>query len=371
MNNSVNPYHQRGMIREPDDRFFGRTRELREAFSLLKTMQSVSVVGERRIGKSSFLRRLASPHNDELDKSFTLHYLDLQRVFSAQEFYARACRKLDRETGDSHLELEEAIQDKKVIFCLDEFEQAYEKDFGGEFFNALRSLAQTGNLALVVATQTPLNELHAQFLQDADVTSKFHNIFTRLNLGEFTPEEARQMATAPRGDHRFSDDEASAILQFGGTHPYKLNLACSIFFDVKQRGLLPDGKVSDAIRKQLREQFDVELNGVSALPSSGHNGSARQSYVASPSKKSAPTTVTTDASSAAATVKPTAQAARAQRAIRISVALSLVAGVLIFFATESPNPVSLFLSGGLLLVSLGFLIATKMMWPKETRGGEQ
>lgn len=366
MNNSINPYRQRGMIREPDDEFFGRSRELREAFTLLKTMQSVSVVGERRIGKSSFLHRLATPRNGELDRSFTLHYLDLQRVFSAQEFYTRACRKLDRETGDSHLELEEAIQNRKVIFCLDEFEQAYERDFGGEFFNALRSLAQTGNLALVVATQTPLNELHAKFLQDADVTSKFHNIFTVLRLGEFTPEEARQMVTAPRGNHRFSDNEAKVILDFGGTHPYKLNLACSIFFDAKQGGQLPAGKVSDEVRNHLREQFDAELNASSTAFS---NGATPPNYQSQSTKTQTSTFATTSA--AATAVITSGMAARAQRAIRISVALSVIAGVFIFFATESPNPIAQLLSGGLLLLSLGFLIAIKILWPKETRGGER
>jgi len=248
MNNAINPYRQRGMIREPDDAFFGRARELRDAFTLLKKMQSVSVVGQRRIGKSSFLHRLATPRNGELDKSFTLHYLDLQRVFSAQEFYARACKKLDRETGDSHLDLEEAIQNRKVVFCLDEFEQAYEKDFGDEFFNALRSLAQTGNLALVVATQTPLNELHAQFLQDTDVTSKFHNIFTRLPLSEFTPEEARQMVETPRNGSRFNDDEVAFILQLGQQHPYWLNIACSLVYDAKRNGGLNRRKVEESFQ---------------------------------------------------------------------------------------------------------------------------
>lgn len=364
MNNSINPYRQRGMIREPDDAFFGRARELRDAFTLLKTMQSVSVVGERRIGKSSFLHRLATPRNGELDKSFTLHYLDLQRVFSAQEFYARACKKLDRETGDSHLDLEEAIQNRKVVFCLDEFEQAYEKDFGDEFFNALRSLAQTGNLALVVATQTPLNELHAQFLQDTDVTSKFHNIFTRLNLGEFTPEEARALVTAPRGDHRFSDAETNAILEFGDKHPYRLNLACSIFFDAKQSGLLNNGTVPEQLKKKLRIQFlgELELIGSGAfVPETASHGISGETdelpkpLLPEPQPK----------------LPSILLMARKNLTIRLSVIFSVLTLIFGLSGAGAATPVGVGLLIVLSFFSLVFLVASWIAWPTlEKRSGQ-
>jgi len=364
----INPYRERGMILDSEERFFGRRRELREVFSRLATMQSVSIIGERRIGKSSFLNRIAHTENGAL-RGATAFYLDLQRVFSTEEFYERACKLLKRE-GQSHIELEEAIEGKRIIFCLDEFEQAYSQDFGSEFFNALRSLAQSGNLALVVATQTPLNELHAQFLQDEDVTSKFHNIFTPLTLGQFTDEEAQEMVTTPRNGHRFSDEEAQAILELGGTHPYKLNLTCSIFFDAKQDGLLTGGKVGDEALKQLRERFDAELSASITIPASGSNGSAQQTYVASQTRK--PTTAAaapfTDLTMAAGRTTP--QAARAERAIHISGVMLLVAVIFMFFATQYPNPISIFLSAAMLCISVGFLIATRMMWPKETRRGE-
>lgn len=272
---AINPYSNRGRILDSSN-FFGRNSELGEVFSRLKTMQSVSVIGERRIGKSSFLNRIANPTPDELAGSFTIHYLDLQRVFSAAEFYERACRKLEREQGESHIDLEEAIQDKKVIFCLDEFEQAYEQDFGSEFFNALRSLAQGGNLALVVATQTPLNELHAEFLQDEDVTSKFHNIFTPLRLGKLTADEAGEMVRTERNGHRFSDEEAKAIMELADCHPFKLNLACSIFFAARQEGLLNGSALSTQANAELRGRFIKELAFIEPSLSTGKTHSQKR-----------------------------------------------------------------------------------------------
>jgi hypothetical protein len=166
--NNINPYAERGMIRDPK-KFFGHKRELREIAAWLATMQSVSVVGDRRIGKSSLLYHIAHPGEDDakLFEGIEAHYLDMQSVISPQEFYFRACDKLGLEKGDSHWDLEAAVEGKEnVVLCLDEFEQAYQQDFGADFLNSLRSLAQTGKLALVVATKKPLSELQATYRTD-------------------------------------------------------------------------------------------------------------------------------------------------------------------------------------------------------------
>ncbi|HOT02427.1 MAG TPA: ATP-binding protein, partial [Acidobacteriota bacterium] len=57
-----NPYLDRVAIRDIH-RFFGRRREVTRIFSRIGAArpQSVSVVGERRIGKSSLLNHIASP----------------------------------------------------------------------------------------------------------------------------------------------------------------------------------------------------------------------------------------------------------------------------------------------------------------------
>jgi hypothetical protein len=262
----INPYAERGMVRDFKTRFFGRKRELREVFSRLATMQSVSIVGERRIGKSSFLTRIANPNTSEgeLDSSFDLHYLDLQRVFSAEEFYDRACKALGREPNDSRLSFEAAIEKRKVVLCLDEFEQAYKEDFGSEFFNTLRSLAQTGNLALVVATQESLDELHRLYLQDEDVTSKFHNIFARMELDELAPEEAREMVAATRNGHRFNDSEVSRILKLAGNHPYWLGVACALTYEAKQKAKAAETEVDfTGVDLEFREEFDGTISKAS------------------------------------------------------------------------------------------------------------
>ena len=168
-----NPFLKRGMIRDRES-FFGRRDELQRVFDRLRVMQSVSVVGERRIGKSSLLYQIAMTGQEKLGEDHALHYIDMQRVTTDEEFYERAVKRLG-DSGYTHRDLERAIARKKVVLCLDEFEKtANNPNFDVDFFNALRSLAQTGELTLVVATQTPLPELS---YTGAIKTSPFFNIF--------------------------------------------------------------------------------------------------------------------------------------------------------------------------------------------------
>ncbi|MBI5829857.1 MAG: hypothetical protein HZB20_10050, partial [Chloroflexi bacterium] len=52
-----NPYISRGPVRQPEV-FFGRTHELNEIAAFLRGNQSVSIVGPRKIGKTSLIFQL-------------------------------------------------------------------------------------------------------------------------------------------------------------------------------------------------------------------------------------------------------------------------------------------------------------------------
>ena len=53
-----NPFYHRGAIRRKED-FVGRSTELSQILGLLRNGQSVSLIGPRRIGKSSLLLHLS------------------------------------------------------------------------------------------------------------------------------------------------------------------------------------------------------------------------------------------------------------------------------------------------------------------------
>ena len=156
-------------------------------------------------------------------------------MLSAEEFFDRACELLAAE-GSTHRDFEDALRGKKVLLCLDEFEQTTDNPaFGEEYFNVLRSLAQTGELALVVATQHTLSELYRS---GAITTSPFFNIFSVLRLGPLTEAEARELVTRPieHTTQAFSESEVSFILHLAGAHPYRLHVACELLYEAKLNG---------------------------------------------------------------------------------------------------------------------------------------
>lgn len=84
-----NPYATRTVIKNPDD-FFGRKLSLINVFDLLSKLTSCSIVGPRRIGKSSLLYHLTHKStythylSDHEPASYVFAFLDLQE-FSGLE----------------------------------------------------------------------------------------------------------------------------------------------------------------------------------------------------------------------------------------------------------------------------------------------
>jgi uncharacterized protein len=217
-----NPFYERGPIRDPR-RFFGRKSELKQVFARLANMQSVSIVGERRIGKSSLLAMITAMGRERLGKDYEFYTIDLQRVESTEDFFARALEALGVKDGKSARDFEKALDGRKVVLCLDEFEQA--ASFSKEFFNALRSLASTGHLALVTASKRTLAELSQEDL----TTSAFFNIFTTLPLGEMNQDEAAELLNGLAGK-KFPEKSLEAAYVATHGNPWKLQIFGSHLF---------------------------------------------------------------------------------------------------------------------------------------------
>ncbi len=64
----MNPFTNRGMVTDPAD-FIGRAEQMEEICTRLDKMESTSIVGERRIGKSSLLYQLALTGKERLERT--------------------------------------------------------------------------------------------------------------------------------------------------------------------------------------------------------------------------------------------------------------------------------------------------------------
>ncbi len=259
-----NPFTYGNPISDPR-RFFGREHEIELIFSRLRNaeFESSSLVGERRIGKTSLLNYLADRdvrrRFDLLSGTHMFVYVDLQimnQEVTPVRLWQRLLRQMGRVCQDStvHQAIDEIRQqdsidnfaladlfdiiDEKnqyVVFLLDEFEKVTENpNFGTDFFYGLRSLAIQHHLALVTSSRRELIELcHSEAIR----SSPFFNIFANINLSLFTEKAARELITTSLAGTgvEFSEDIVQMIFRVAGFHPYFLQVACHHAFESYRR----------------------------------------------------------------------------------------------------------------------------------------
>lgn len=245
-----NPYTNRGMIRDPSI-FFGRIEDLTRIYTMLADTQSVSILGDRRIGKSSLLYCLALPivqaRIPEFDFSdYIFVHIDLQGSThkSPEEFFGYLLNKLGAKkllrlkisTKVSRDVFEETIakinaMGLKIVLLLDEFDSvARNEQFDLTFFSFLRFMATNYNLSLITASQRRLADLGRSSITD----SHFFNIFGVVVLSTLKLDEALELITMPsvRAGHSLAN-EADWVLQLAGTHPLFVQMACFYLFEAK------------------------------------------------------------------------------------------------------------------------------------------
>lgn len=283
----ANPFTYGNPISDPA-RFFGRQREVEQVFSRLRNAEaeSSSLVGERRMGKTSLLKYLAHPdvrRDYRLDPDrYIFVYVDLQMIDPSTtpgRLWQRLVRQMALECqndtikqmlGDLHdpgtidtfalADLFDTIdqQGQHIVLLLDEFENVTENaNFGPDFFYGLRSLAIQHNLSLITCSRRELIELcHSEAIR----SSPFFNIFANINLRLLSEDEARQLitnSTRKTGVH-FTDQDVEMLLQIAGCHPFFLQAASHFLFDTYIQGLTPEGRNAGLI-KEFREEAAPHL----------------------------------------------------------------------------------------------------------------
>lgn len=225
-----NPFCDRGRINDPA-RLFNRERILRELRDLLRNGNSVSLVGEREIGKSSLLYTLYRTGAEWFPEG-TVHYVDLQVVVDMEDFCAEVLRGLGRK-GNNLRALKEALRSQWLVLLLDEVEKLTRPAFTADLHDLLRGLAQEPTFTLTVASHRPLAEI---FPPSSD-TSPFHNIFTEKFLGPFSPAESRAfLAHRLRGTGiTFTPEEIERLVAESGGHPAHLQRLAYALFEEKLR----------------------------------------------------------------------------------------------------------------------------------------
>jgi len=272
---SKNPYYHRGPIKDPDQ-FFGRGHELASIFQRIEKGECTSLVGERRIGRTSLLRQVMNENVQAKymgkDHGRPFVYIDCQLGVQTPEgfFYEvfRAVKELDVsfsfEAGDRigyKRQVRNCLEkigakghgQQGLVLLLDEFEYiAGGSGFPLDFFSFLRGMAPNYDVCFVVATQTELHECcHPQV-----VGSPFFNIFVPLYLGSFTEEEFDYFLaeTSNRSGVSIYNHKGS-IYDLAGRFPFFIQVACYYCFEAWTSGGLPLDHAA------IQQQFLDEARG--------------------------------------------------------------------------------------------------------------
>lgn len=243
-----NPFFFAGKITNPE-LFIGRERELKKIFGYLDTthtgqIQLVSVVGARRIGKSSLLYHISQNSVKFLPdgEKHRFVYLDLDspHCHTLHGLLRRALELLDlrppqKPTLEQFYERIENLSSRQGIwpvFLMDEFEHLTQRntEFKDTFFESLRSLGNNNFAGIITASQTPLKDL----AQQGKLTSPFFNIFHQIDLGELTDAEAQALLERGRKcDRAFTQGECREIIKIAGNHPARLQITASLLYEAK------------------------------------------------------------------------------------------------------------------------------------------
>ena len=242
-----NPFFHRGAIRRVEE-FVGREAEIAQTLDLLRNGQSVSLIGPRRIGKSSLLLHLGQPTvraAHRLDPPHSLFVmLDCQELAGSppEEVYelmldglleAATVAGLALETAGqpgTYRALDRALQQVyaqgvSVVVLLDEFELlAANQHLTPYFFARLRGLTTKYGLAYLTASQRPLFAITAE---EAVLSSPFFNIFVTVPLGLFSEAEAHELFARrlSRTAVTFPDELTRYLMWLVGRHPFFLHIA--------------------------------------------------------------------------------------------------------------------------------------------------
>jgi len=243
-----NPYLNRSMIRSVGD-FHGRVQVIQRLMARIgsPTPQSVSIVGERRVGKSSLLWHIAQPeiHARYLDhhERYIFLLLDFQRQqYLDQSGFCRVFGEHLQEAtnGETPIpedftQLERVIQDlaradRRLVCLCDEFETVTRNTgFGPEFFGFLRSMANTYPVAFVTASRRDLQSLcHTREIAE----SPFFNIFSQVPLGPLRPAEIKQLVCEPSATAGLPlEPYQQQIFGLSGYLPFFAQIASSSAFE--------------------------------------------------------------------------------------------------------------------------------------------
>ncbi len=285
----TNPLGYGKPIADPT-RIFGRQSELLRLRDGCYQMRSISIVGERRVGKSSLLRLFTIPEfvkNFNFDYKYILCFYDFQGVenLTQEQFWTWILTELAEKIPEKDLQsniktvidaknfdnislrhIFEKLKYKNLIFLFDEFKTILQhQNFTKSFYGLLRYLNQNCPAAFITATR---RELVYHLMGDETKFSSFFNIFDNLVFKPFQEQEYRDLVANYLQDSEvsFTESEITKMIQLSGGYAAFFQVACFFLFYAYQNDTNKDNEaerwscVDESFRSQLNPHFTFFWN---------------------------------------------------------------------------------------------------------------
>ncbi|MBU7045228.1 MAG: ATP-binding protein [Theionarchaea archaeon] len=260
----TNPYQNQEAIENPDD-FFGRKKEIKIIFTLISDVaepHNISIVGEKRIGKSSLLLFLKNEATRKkyLKKfdDYIFAYIELSDFLDddnekfcemlLKELLSATSEEIPFPCNNIYEKLEQLIrllssEGKKIIIMFDEFDSVQGMPaFKSELLDYFRSLSSEYPLSFITSSRASIQEL-----TESEDTSPFFNIFYNINLGYLEKREALELIEKPSSKQkvRFNEEDKNFINEIAFLHPFFIQVACYHLFNFRKDVSKPNGEKLD------------------------------------------------------------------------------------------------------------------------------
>jgi hypothetical protein len=247
-----------------DEPIFGRNKILQQASDHLLKYESVNIVGERRMGKTSVLNHLLGNQARSLpalpdQPSLILARVDLQGAQDEAHFYGVALRELIEKLPDEITHPLSSLYNRlqsqptstfdefdaklryfaalkmRPVLLVDEFNALLDESSRANFpypgfYNGLSSLLTANVLAMVVFSQAALGSYFVDPRLPKNMTSTFPRYFTPYSLERLSVGEADALLLQP-SDPKLSIEIAAKARNWANGHPCHLQAAGQAWYE--------------------------------------------------------------------------------------------------------------------------------------------
>lgn len=243
--------------------FQGRRSEVKKIFGKIASGQSVAVIGQPHVGKTSLLEFIQAEatrrsYLEETCERCIFSFLDVlaaQSLQSTRDFWCYVIHPLRETDLAPHCQLAEAggfdnlnaleplfnavnASGRRLVLLLDEFDAllSHRALNSPVFYGGLRSLAsRTGGLVLVIAARKPLGVLNTLTQELNPHGSPYFNTFVEIQLGAL--EQKAFDALLDLGGNILTKTDREYILRVSGRHPYLAQTAAAMLWDAHDEEL--------------------------------------------------------------------------------------------------------------------------------------